>query len=70
MTDIKDYSIEHEQQIIEDFVEAHETEFDEWVEGEECPRITQELINEWAQAHSGYMRFVELHYADYQSGGE
>ena len=68
--DIKEYAIEHEEQIIEDFIQNYSTEFEEYFKGETHDERSLYEEQEWAKNHSEYWRFVELHYADYQSGGQ
>jgi hypothetical protein len=67
--DIKEYAIEHEQQIIEDFILAHDIELETWC-SEQGKHGHSEDLREFATSHSEYWRFVELHYADYKSGGQ
>lgn len=83
--DIKEYTIENEKDIIQEFIETHEPEYKEyfrnsWDEGYRCDVHEDEdgiqypydddLRREFCEEHPSYMRFIELRYADYMSGGE
>jgi len=73
MSDIKEYAIEHEQQIIEDFIEKYHDAWSQYIEkvafNQDFPN-PDEAKELFSKYHPDYWRFVELHYADYKSEGQ
>lgn len=65
-TDIQEFEEEYFEVLIEDFTDAHETEYWEYFDG--TVYITVEQQQHWALSHPEWARFVEIEYATRTSG--